>query len=95
MGCLVALFAVLFPRLALFIVWVARPALVAAAFNTWLIPLIGIIFVPFATLMYVILYIPGVGLTGWAWFWVVLAGVLDLAHLGAGIARRRELVARG
>ena len=95
MGCLFALFAGLFPRLALFIVWVARPALVAAAFNTWLIPLLGIIFLPFATLMYVILYTPGFGLTAWEWFWVILAGIFDLAHLAAGIARRRELMASG
>ena len=94
MGCLFALFAGIFPRLALFIVWVARPALVGAAFNTWIFPLIGIIFLPFATLIYVILYTPGIGLTGWEWFWVILAGFFDLAHLAAGIARRRELMAR-
>ena len=95
MGCLFALLAGFFPRLALFIVWVARPALVAAAFNTWLIPLLGIIFLPFATLMYVILYSPGFGLTAWEWFWVILAGIFDLAHLAAGIARRRELMVSG
>src|SRR3954464_12466225 len=95
MGCLFALFAGLFPRLALFIVWVARPALVAAAFNTWLIPLLGIIFLPFATLIYVILYTPGIGLNAWEWFWVILAGIFDLAHLAAGIARPRELMRRG
>ena len=94
MGCLFALMAGIFPRLALFIVWVARPALVGAAFSTWIIPLLGIIFLPFATLMYVILYVPGVGLTGWGWFWVIIAVLLDLAHLGASIARRRELAAR-
>ena len=71
---------------------VARPALVAAAFNTWLIPLLGIIFLPFATLMYVILYTPGLGLTAWEWFWVILAALFDLAHLAASIARRRELM---
>jgi hypothetical protein len=58
MGCLFAVFAGLFPRLALFIVWVARPALVATAFSTWLVPLLGIIFFPFATLMYVIARLP-------------------------------------
>jgi hypothetical protein len=47
MGCLFALFAGLFPRLGLFIVWIARPALVNAAFDTWIFPLIGIIFLPF------------------------------------------------
>ena len=35
MGCLFALFGGLFPRLALLILWIARPALVAAAFNTF------------------------------------------------------------
>jgi hypothetical protein len=94
MGCLFAIFAGIFPRLALFIVWVARPRMVDAAFDTWLIPLLGIIFLPFATLMYVILYTPGVGLIGWEWFWVILAGVLDLAHLSASFARRRELAGR-
>ena len=54
MGCLFAIMAGLFPRLALFIVWVARPALVAAAFSTWIIPLLGIIFlvmIPLVLLM--------------------------------------------
>ena len=36
MGCLFAMFGGLFPRLALLIVWIARPALVGVAFNTLL-----------------------------------------------------------
>jgi hypothetical protein len=92
MGCLFALLAGMFPRLALFIVWVAKPALVAAAFSTWLVPLLGIIFLPFATLIYVILYTPGLGLTALEWFWVILAALFDIAHLTASIARRRELM---
>jgi len=93
-GCLFALFAGFFPRLALFIVWVSKPALVAAAFGTWIVPLLGIIFLPFATLMYVILYTPGFGLTALGWFWVALAAIFDLAHLAASVARRRELLGR-
>jgi hypothetical protein len=70
MGCLFALFAGLFPRLALFILWIARPERIDAAFDTFLLPLLGIIFLPFATLMYVLLlYTPGRGLSGWDWFW--------------------------
>ena len=56
MGCLFAIFAGLFPRLGLFIIWLARPALVDAAFDTFIWPLLGIIFLPFATLIYVLLY---------------------------------------
>ena len=46
----------------------------------------------FATLIYVILCAPGVGLTGWEWFWVILAALFDLAHLAATIGRRHELM---
>jgi hypothetical protein len=71
MGCLFAMFAGLFPRLCLFIVWIARPAFVDAAFDTFLLPLLGLGFLPVATLIYVLLNTPGVGLTGWGWFWVI------------------------
>ena len=90
MGCLLAVFAGFFPRLALFIVWILRPNLVDAAFNTWIWPLLGIIFFPFATLLYVILYTPGFGLSGWEWFWVAVAAVLDVAHWGVGYGQRRR-----
>lgn len=64
MGCLFALIGGLFPRLALLVLWIARLVLVDAAFNTFILPLLGIIFIPFTTLIYVIVYVPGVGLTG-------------------------------
>jgi hypothetical protein len=91
MGCLFALFAGIFPRLALFIIWLARPALVNAAFHTFIVPLLGIIFLPFATLIYVLLYTPGVGLTGWEWFWVVIAGLFDIGHWVASASQRRQI----
>jgi len=89
MGCLFALFAGFFPRLAFLMVWILRPRMVDAAFDSWIIPLLGIIFLPFATLIYTILYATGGSLSGWEWFWVVIAGLLDLTHWGAGMARRR------
>jgi hypothetical protein len=91
MGCLLAIFAGAFPRLALLIIWIARPALVGAAFNTFLLPLLGIIFLPFATLIYVIVYTPGVGLVGWDWVWVLLALLLDIGHWGAGYTQRDQI----
>ena len=65
MGCLFAIFAGVFPRLAVLIVWIARPERIDAAFSTFLWPLLGIIFLPFATLIYLLLYTPGRGLSGW------------------------------
>jgi hypothetical protein len=86
MGCLFALLGGLFPRLAVFILWVARPERVDAAFSSFLWPLLGIIFLPFATLIYLLLYTPGRGLRGWAWFWVVLAALLDIG-IGGRLSR--------
>ena len=74
MGCLFALIGGLAPRFALFIYWIMRPAQVDAAFDTWIFPLLGIIFLPLATLLYAVLWTVG-GLSGWAWFWVVLAAI--------------------
>jgi hypothetical protein len=88
MGCLFAIVAGAFPRLAFLIYWIARPAKVDAAFDTFIFPLLGIIFLPFATLMYAILYTAGVGLRGWGWFWVFLAALLDLGHWGAAAGQR-------
>jgi hypothetical protein len=89
-GCLFAMFGGLFPRFALLVFWLARSALVAAAFDTFLLPLLGIV-LPFTTLIYVIVYVPGVGLTGWGFFWVTLAMLLDLGHLGAGYTQRDQV----
>jgi hypothetical protein len=79
MGCLFAVFAGGFPRLAVLFIWIARPALFSAAFGGFFLwPLLGILFLPFTTLMYVLLYTPGVGLSGFDFVWLVLAFVLDI-----------------
>ena len=91
MGCLLAIFAGLFPRLALLVLWIARPALVGAAFDTFILPLLGFIFLPFTTLIYVIVYTPGVGVVGLEWVWVIIALFLDVGHWGAGYTQRDQL----
>jgi hypothetical protein len=91
MGCLFAVFAGFFPRLAVLFIWLARPALFNAAFGgAWLWPLLGIIFLPFTTLMYVLLWSPGVGITGFDWFWLILAVVLDLGGIGSSAYSNRD-----
>lgn len=89
MGCLLVAVGALAPRLAVFLIWLARPGLVDAAFDTFLIPLLGIIFLPFTTLVYLIVFTPGIGVTGSDWIWIGLAVVLDVAHLTASVADRR------
>ena len=92
MGCLLAIFGGLFPRLAVLFIWLARPVLFSTAMGgRWFLPLLGIIFLPFTTLMYVLLWGPG-GLVGFDWLWIVLALILDLSHAGGvGYANRSSM----
>jgi hypothetical protein len=92
MPCLFALFAGLFPRLGTLFIWLARPVYFNAAMGgSWFWPILGIIFLPFTTLMYVLLWSPG-GLMGWDWFWLILAVLLDASsYMSAGYAERDRI----
>ena len=63
MGCLLALLAGFAPRVALALVWIFTN-LVDRAFNGFLIPLLGLIVFPDATLFYVLAYSPVSGGVG-------------------------------
>jgi hypothetical protein len=88
MGCLLLLAAGAFPRLAMIVYWIARPGRVDAAYDSALIPVLGIVFLPLTTLVYTLLHTPGVGVTGAEWVWVVIAALFDIGHAAAGANRR-------
>ena len=50
------------PRLAFLIYWLVWPVRVYAVLDTWIWPLLGLIFLPWTFLMYVIVASPGPGL---------------------------------
>jgi hypothetical protein len=85
MGCLIALVAGFFPRVALVVVWVSTN-LVDRAFGPFILPLLGLIFLPFTTLIYVLVWSPTAGLGEGRWLWVALAFLIELAGYG-GTAR--------
>ncbi len=92
MPCLFAMVAGLFPRLGTLLVWLARPNMFSAAFGgSWLWPILGIIFLPFTTLMYVILWSP-TGLTGWDWLWLILAVMIDVMHYSSTAYSNRNQI---
>lgn len=78
LGCLFGMFAAFAPRLAFLFYWIARPLQVEAAFNTFIFPCLGLIFLPFTTLMWVLLWTPGLGFTGFDWVWLILAVFIDI-----------------
>lgn len=91
MGCIFALFAGFAPRLALLFLWIFTPY-VDRAFTSFIWPLLGLIFLPFTTLVYSIVYTPAIGVVGARWAWVILAFVIDvLAYGGSGYTNRDRI----
>lgn len=79
---LLAIITLFAPRLALFMVWILTP-LVSRAFGTFIMPLLGFIFLPLTTLVYSLAYVPALGApTGLGWLWVGLAAIVDIAAYG-------------
>ena len=76
------------PRLAFLIYWLVWPVRVMAVLNTWIWPLLGLIFLPWTTLMYVIVATPGFGLVGLDWLWMGLALLADIAGYAGGARNR-------
>ena len=94
MGCLLALGAAFAPRIVFLILWIARPAYIDAVFDTFILPLLGLIFLPFTTLMWVLLDAPPIGVHGWDWLWIVVAVILDLGHYGSSYSQRDQMPGR-
>jgi hypothetical protein len=92
MGCLFALLAAFAPRIALILVWIFTNEVTKAFHGVFIWPFLGLIFLPFTTLIYSLVYVTGVGLTGWGWLWVILAFFLDLASYGGSGYTNRDRI---
>ena len=88
MPCLIALLALLSPRLALFFILLFSNML-DRAFDGWLLPLLGFFLVPWTTLAYTVMWDTGTrDVNGFEWFIVVLAFLADLASYAGGRSYR-------
>lgn len=94
MGCLFALIALLSPRLAVFLLWVFT-SYVDRAFSGWFLPLLGFVFAPWTTLMYVLVDVPAGPVHVAGWILVGIGVVLDLSSWAQGAANRRSAAAYG
>lgn len=91
MGCLFVLMAAFAPRLIVLFAWIARPGYFDAVFDTWVFPLLGIIFLPYTTLMVLLVGAPPAGVHGIDWLWVSLAALIDLSHYAGSWSQRSAL----
>lgn len=92
MGCLFALIAMLSPRLGLLLLWLFTNY-VDRAFAGFILPLLGLIFAPWTTLMYVLVDVAPGPIHVAGWILVGLGVLLDLSSYAQSAARRRAVVA--
>ena len=94
MGCLLVLLGAFAPRILFLIIWIARPVYVDAVFDTFIFPLLGLIFLPFTTLIYLLMEGTVGGISGFDWVWLALAVILDLTHYAQAYGARNEMPGR-
>jgi hypothetical protein len=88
MPCLVVIIALVFPRLALLLVWIFSDFL-GRAYQSVLWPLLGFLFMPLTTLAYAWAVNRAGSVSGGYFVIVMLAVLVDLGMLGASRRRRR------
>ena len=93
MCCFISTLWLLGPRFAFLIYWLIPYGRVKidAAFSTFFWPFLGLIFLPWTTLMYVILAPNGiVGI--WEWLFLILGVVFDIAsYTGGGYGNKDRI----
>jgi len=88
MPCLIALLALISPRLALIAMWLLSDML-HLAFDGWILPVLGFLLLPWTTLAWAAMWSVGTaGVTGFEWAIVAIAVLTDLGSNG-GVARSR------
>jgi len=88
-GCLIGLAIAFAPRIMLILAWLFGSRWDEVWQGNWLLPLLGIIFLPYTTVMYLLVWSSVTGISGWDWIWIILGVVLDISKW-AQIANNRR-----
>ncbi len=89
MCCLLLVLALLGPRVAFLGTWLFSDRVQTAFSGGWLWPILGLLFLPWTALMFVLAYAPVGGVSPLGWFVVALGFIADLGTYGSRDARRR------
>jgi hypothetical protein len=96
MCCFFTTLVLLGPRFASLIWWLINPFRFSAAFSSVIWPILGIIFLPWTTLMYLIVWSPATGIVGLDWLWLGIAVVTDIgSYAGGGYGNRNRIPGYG
>ena len=79
------------PRLGFLIYWLLAPLRVSAAFATfnlpWLVGILGLVFIPWTTLWYVMIF----PLNGYDWIWLGFGVMADVASYVSAYHKRQQV----
>ena len=90
MCCMLTTLVLLGPRLAILVWWLVDQTRFNLAFGSWIWAILGTIFVPWTTLVYLLIF-PG-GIVGLDWLWLALGILADIAsYTGGGWGNRDRL----
>jgi hypothetical protein len=87
--CFLLVLGFLGPRLAFLWAWIFTPQVNAAFSGSFLWPLLGLLFLPWTALAYVLAWAPGGGVSPIGWVVVALGLVLDVASYSSRAAQQR------
>jgi hypothetical protein len=88
MCCIFTALVLLGPRAGIFFWWLLDPTRWNLAFDSFVVPIIGFLFFPLTTLMWVAVF-PG-GVDGFDIVWLGLAVILDLGSAFGGAYGNRD-----
>jgi hypothetical protein len=89
-GCLIAILAAFAPRVVIILAWLFSDRW-DLVWDTWIWPLLGFIFLPYTTIMYVLVWNIATGVSGWDWLWIGLGVLLDIMKWAQIANNRREI----
>ena len=87
-GCLLAFGIAAAPRLVLILAWIFGRRWDLVWQGDWLVPILGIVFLPYTMVMYMLVWSP-TGLQGFDWVWLLLGVMLDIMKWGQTLRYRK------
>ena len=81
LGCLLVFGLAVAPRAVLILAWIFSERWPIVWGGDFLLPLLGIAFVPYTTIMYMLVWTPN-GIEGWDWLWIGLGSLPRRRALG-------------
>lgn len=92
MCCIITILLLIGPRAAAIVWALVDQARWQVTFDNLILPCMGIIFLPWTTLAYVLVAPGGVG--GLDWLWLIIAFLIDIGSLSGGAYKNRDRMRR-